>query len=63
LRGPFGGVDFVPTGGIAHDAIREWLDAGAVAVGLGSDLVPARPTDADLETIEARARIAVEAAS
>jgi Entner-Doudoroff aldolase len=58
LRGPFGHVDFVPTGGIAHTAVREWLDAGAVAVGLGSDLVPARPTEADLDGIEARARVA-----
>jgi Entner-Doudoroff aldolase len=60
LRGPFERVDFVPTGGIAHDAVREWLDAGAAAVGLGSDLVAARPTDADLARIEARARVAVE---
>jgi Entner-Doudoroff aldolase len=63
LRGPFGGVDFVPTGGIAHDAVAEWLEAGAAAVGLGSDLVPARPADADLEGIEARARVAVRAAT
>jgi Entner-Doudoroff aldolase len=62
LRGPFGQVDFVPTGGIAHDAVGEWLAAGAAAVGLGSDLVPARPTDADLSMIEARARVAVETA-
>jgi Entner-Doudoroff aldolase len=59
LRGPFGHVEFVPTGGIAHDAVGEWIEVGAVAVGLGSDLVPARPTDADLAGIEARARIAV----
>lgn len=59
LRGPFGQVEFVPTGGIAHDAVREWLDAGAVAVGLGSDLVPARPTGADLASIEARAQVSV----
>jgi Entner-Doudoroff aldolase len=62
LRGPFERVAFVPTGGIAHDAVGEWLAAGAVAVGLGSDLVPARPSDADLEGIEARARVAAEAA-
>jgi Entner-Doudoroff aldolase len=62
LRGPFARVEFVPTGGIAHDAIGEWLDAGAVAVGLGSDLVSARPTDADLEGIAARARVAIAAA-
>jgi Entner-Doudoroff aldolase len=62
LRGPFERVEFVPTGGIAHDAIGEWLAAGAAAVGLGSDLVGARPTDADLAGIEARARVAVAAA-
>jgi Entner-Doudoroff aldolase len=62
LRGPFERVAFVPTGGIAHDAVGEWIAAGACAVGLGSDLVGARPTDADLEGIEARARVAVAAA-
>jgi Entner-Doudoroff aldolase len=62
LRGPFERVEFVPTGGIAHDAIGEWLEAGAAAVGLGSDLVSALPTDADLAGIEARARVAVAAA-
>jgi Entner-Doudoroff aldolase len=62
LRGPFETAAFVPTGGIAHDAVGEWLAAGAAAVGLGSDLVAARPTDADLARIEARARVAVEAA-
>jgi Entner-Doudoroff aldolase len=63
LRGPFGEAEFVPTGGIAHDAVGEWLSAGAAAVGLGSDLVSARPTDADLAGIEARARVAAEAAA
>jgi Entner-Doudoroff aldolase len=62
LRGPFERVAFVPTGGIAHDAVGDWLAAGAAAVGLGSDLVAARPTDADLAGIEARARVALEAA-
>jgi 2-dehydro-3-deoxyphosphogluconate aldolase/(4S)-4-hydroxy-2-oxoglutarate aldolase len=63
LRGPFERVAFVPTGGIAHDAVGEWIAAGAVAVGLGSDLVGARPADADLAGIEARARVAVAAAA
>jgi Entner-Doudoroff aldolase len=62
LRGPFERVEFVPTGGIAHDAVGEWIAAGAAAVGLGSDLVAARPTHADLAAIEARARVAVESA-
>ena len=60
LLGPFQGADFLPTGGIRHDEIAEWLQAGATAVGLGSDLVPAVPEAADLEGIAARARIVVE---
>lgn len=47
LRGPFGDVGFIPTGGIAHDELRPWYDAGAVAVGLGSDLVGSAATTVD----------------
>ena len=60
LLGPFRGTDFLPTGGIRHDGIAEWLDAGAAAVGLGSDLVPSVPEAADLDGIAARARIVAE---
>jgi 2-dehydro-3-deoxyphosphogluconate aldolase / (4S)-4-hydroxy-2-oxoglutarate aldolase len=60
LLGPFRGVDFLPTGGIRHDGVTDWLDAGAAAVGLGSDLVPALPEAADLEAIAARARVVAE---
>jgi Entner-Doudoroff aldolase len=56
LLAPFAGVAFLPTGGIGHDAIAPWLDAGALAVGLGSDLVPGVPTGADLPGIAERAR-------
>jgi Entner-Doudoroff aldolase len=57
LLGPFRGTDFLPTGGIRHDAVADWLQAGAAAVGLGSDLVPAVPEAADLDGIAARARV------
>jgi Entner-Doudoroff aldolase len=56
LGGPFHDVAFVPTGGIRHDEVDGWLRGGAVAVGLGSDLVPPRPGAADLADIESRAR-------
>jgi 2-dehydro-3-deoxyphosphogluconate aldolase/(4S)-4-hydroxy-2-oxoglutarate aldolase len=36
LRGPFRQVSFVPTGGITADNAGDYLDAGAVAVGVGS---------------------------
>jgi len=38
LQGPFDAVQFVPTGGITPTNAHEWLDAGAVAVGLGGAL-------------------------
>jgi len=60
LHGPFRGTAFLPTGGIRHDEVGEWLAAGAIAVGLGSDLVPALPEASDLERIGERAAVVVE---
>jgi 2-dehydro-3-deoxyphosphogluconate aldolase/(4S)-4-hydroxy-2-oxoglutarate aldolase len=40
LRGPFPGLQVVPTGGIGVGDVRAWLDAGALAVGAGSELCP-----------------------
>jgi 2-dehydro-3-deoxyphosphogluconate aldolase/(4S)-4-hydroxy-2-oxoglutarate aldolase len=64
LRGPIPDVPFVPTGGIAVDDVRHYLDAGATCVGLGADLVGREPPrDADeLELIAERAAKAVAAA-
>jgi 2-dehydro-3-deoxyphosphogluconate aldolase/(4S)-4-hydroxy-2-oxoglutarate aldolase len=39
IRAPLDMVKFVPTGGIDASNARAYLDAGAVAVGLGSSLV------------------------
>jgi 2-dehydro-3-deoxyphosphogluconate aldolase/(4S)-4-hydroxy-2-oxoglutarate aldolase len=39
LRGPFPDIPLVPTGGITLDNVREMFEAGAVAVGVGSELV------------------------
>jgi 2-dehydro-3-deoxyphosphogluconate aldolase / (4S)-4-hydroxy-2-oxoglutarate aldolase len=38
LLGPFPGVPVVPTGGIGLDDLKSWLDAGALAVGVGGEL-------------------------
>ncbi|HCG01094.1 MAG TPA: 2-dehydro-3-deoxyphosphogluconate aldolase [Chloroflexi bacterium] len=40
LRGPFPGLQVVPTGGIDLPDIHPWFAAGALAVGAGSELVP-----------------------
>jgi len=41
LRGPFPDVAFVPTGGIRPEDVSHWLEAGALAVGVGGQLAPA----------------------
>jgi 2-dehydro-3-deoxyphosphogluconate aldolase / (4S)-4-hydroxy-2-oxoglutarate aldolase len=40
LYGPFPGIRVVPTGGIGLAEARQWLDAGAAAVGVGGELCP-----------------------
>jgi 2-dehydro-3-deoxyphosphogluconate aldolase/(4S)-4-hydroxy-2-oxoglutarate aldolase len=39
LRGPFPHIPLVPTGGITLENVREMFDAGAAAIGVGSELV------------------------
>jgi 2-dehydro-3-deoxyphosphogluconate aldolase/(4S)-4-hydroxy-2-oxoglutarate aldolase len=41
LRGPLPDVDFVPSGGVSVDNAAQFLQAGAIAVFAGSDLVSA----------------------
>jgi 2-dehydro-3-deoxyphosphogluconate aldolase / (4S)-4-hydroxy-2-oxoglutarate aldolase len=38
LRGPFPDVPFMPTGGVSADNVGDWMAAGAIAVGAGSEL-------------------------
>ncbi|MDR0123781.1 MULTISPECIES: bifunctional 4-hydroxy-2-oxoglutarate aldolase/2-dehydro-3-deoxy-phosphogluconate aldolase [Bacillus] len=38
LQGPFPEIEFIPTGGIHPVDVPKWLAAGAVAVGVGSQL-------------------------
>lgn len=61
LLGPFHDVPFVPTGGIDLDNMRAWLDAGAVAVGMGGKLVGATApsTAAEVAALQHRAARAV----
>lgn len=49
LRGPLGEVAFVPTGGIDSENIPAFIQAGAVAFGLGGSLIPKRLTGAQVE--------------
>jgi 2-dehydro-3-deoxyphosphogluconate aldolase/(4S)-4-hydroxy-2-oxoglutarate aldolase len=62
LRGPFPHIPMIPTGGVSQDNIAEWLAAGAVAVGAGSNLCPtALAKEGRFEEITAIARTFVAA--
>jgi 2-dehydro-3-deoxyphosphogluconate aldolase / (4S)-4-hydroxy-2-oxoglutarate aldolase len=41
LQGPLGNIPMIPTGGVTLENTAEFLQAGAVAVGLAGDLFPA----------------------
>ena len=57
LRGPLSHVDFMPTGGVDIEHIPQLRAAGAVAFGLGSCLVTAGMSAAEV-TVQARRAIA-----
>lgn len=61
LRGPFPDIPIVPTGGVRIEDIGAYLEAGAAAVALGSELVgrSAPVSGAELDRIEAQAARAV----
>jgi 2-dehydro-3-deoxyphosphogluconate aldolase / (4S)-4-hydroxy-2-oxoglutarate aldolase len=40
LKGPFPNIPMMPTGGVSSSNLREWFEAGAFAVGAGSELCP-----------------------
>jgi len=57
LRGPLPQVRLMPTGGVTVENAREFLAAGAAAVGIGTALVDAKAVEAgDWAALEERAR-------
>ena len=56
LRDPFPATPFVPVGGVDEDAAREYLAAGAVAIGVGSPLLGDAAAGGPLAGLRERAR-------
>lgn len=57
LRGPFPDTPLMPTGGVTAANLGDWLAAGALAVGAGSELCrPAAMASGDFAEIEQAAR-------
>jgi 2-dehydro-3-deoxyphosphogluconate aldolase / (4S)-4-hydroxy-2-oxoglutarate aldolase len=60
FKGPLPQGNFMPTGGVSLDNVKDWIKAGAVAVGIGSDLTKGAKTG-DYESITNTAAAYVEA--
>jgi 2-dehydro-3-deoxyphosphogluconate aldolase/(4S)-4-hydroxy-2-oxoglutarate aldolase len=57
LAGPFPHIRLMPTGGVTIDNVGEWVKAGAVAVGIGSDLLDKKAIEEGrFEVLTERAR-------
>lgn len=51
VKGPLPQANIMPTGGVNENNIKEWIKAGAVAVGIGSNLQKAGGANLDKEKI------------
>ncbi len=60
FKGPIPQGNFMPTGGVTLDNIKDWIKSGAVAVGTGGDLTKGAKTG-DYALVEETARRFVEA--
>lgn len=63
IRPVFRAVDFMPTGGVTtgESNLREWFDAGVIAVGMGSQLLPKTLVDTgDWEALDVHIKHAAE---
>ncbi|HEX5540285.1 MAG TPA: bifunctional 4-hydroxy-2-oxoglutarate aldolase/2-dehydro-3-deoxy-phosphogluconate aldolase [Micromonospora sp.] len=56
LRDPFPEIPFVAVGGVGLDEVSDYLDVGAIAVGVGSPLVGDAASGGSLDDLRARAR-------
>ncbi len=61
LKGPFDNTNYMVIGGVSPDNIRSFFDAGAIAVGLASSLMPKQAVaDGDWEACASYVRSLVE---
>jgi 2-dehydro-3-deoxyphosphogluconate aldolase/(4S)-4-hydroxy-2-oxoglutarate aldolase len=64
IGGPLPQIPLVPTGGVGAENAGDYVDAGAVAVGVGSSIVDDEAiADGDFDAIRSNARAVVEAVS
>ncbi|MCC5631341.1 bifunctional 4-hydroxy-2-oxoglutarate aldolase/2-dehydro-3-deoxy-phosphogluconate aldolase [Nostoc sphaeroides] len=61
LQGPLGEIPLIPTGGVTLENAKEFLQAGAIAVGLSGELFPKKlVTEGNWQAIASGARKLIE---
>ncbi|EFM10321.1 2-dehydro-3-deoxyphosphogluconate aldolase/4-hydroxy-2-oxoglutarate aldolase [Paenibacillus curdlanolyticus YK9] len=55
IKGPLPQANVMPTGGVSLSNLKDWIRAGAVAVGIGSDLTKEAVQTGDYSSIERKA--------
>ena len=61
IQGPLGNIPLIPTGGVTLENAKEFLQAGAIAVGLSSQLFPNKFVEAgDWQAIAQQAKTLME---
>ncbi len=60
LHGPLPNARVIPVGGITIDSIPSWLDSGAYAIGVGSNLTHDKGKIADEEVIRQKIRVILD---
>jgi 2-dehydro-3-deoxyphosphogluconate aldolase/(4S)-4-hydroxy-2-oxoglutarate aldolase len=61
IKGPLPQANIMPTGGVSLANLAEWIKAGAVAVGIGSDLTSEAVKTGDYSLVAKKAAQYVEA--
>lgn len=61
IKGPLPQANIMPTGGVSLDNLGEWIKAGAVAVGIGSDLTTEALKQKDFSLVAKKAAAYKEA--
>ncbi|MEW9105275.1 bifunctional 2-keto-4-hydroxyglutarate aldolase/2-keto-3-deoxy-6-phosphogluconate aldolase [Paenibacillus sp.] len=61
IKGPLPQANIMPTGGVSLDNLGDWVKAGAVAVGIGSDLTNEAVKNKDFSLIQKKATAYVNA--
>jgi 2-dehydro-3-deoxyphosphogluconate aldolase/(4S)-4-hydroxy-2-oxoglutarate aldolase len=61
IKGPLPQANIMPTGGVSLSNLAEWIQAGAVAVGIGSDLTSEAVRTGDYSLVAKKAAQYVEA--